>query len=162
MRGCILQVSEEPGLEQTGRCGSRVLVPEDDWASPSICCARTIFLPCQSCICISVTCCSGPAYSSHWLVPPHQFSCSPCYPNLSWTPQIFSQRSGWDLQQLDQPNAGNRLVWLPHSEGNASTCCLRRPSPAASCTSPCSGGVVEELGRGVSSFGFSQLLWYFL
>ena len=59
-----------------------------------------VFLPCQSCICMPITRCSGPAYPSSWLVFPPSIFLLPLLSTLVWNSADFFQHSGWELQQL--------------------------------------------------------------
>lgn len=139
--------------------GSLGLVPEDDWAPASICCERTVFLPCQSCICISVTCCSGPAYSSPWLVFPPSIFLLPLLSKLVLNSRDFFQHPGWELQQLDRLKAVEMgMPWLPRSEGELVALALPRGlSHVGSYTSPYHGGTVAQRSWGWGT----KLFWIY-
>lgn len=72
-----------PEPMQKGLCVAAARVPEDDWASPSICCERKSSFPASLASAYpSPAVLDQPIHHTDWCSP-HQFSCSPCYPNLS-------------------------------------------------------------------------------
>lgn len=105
-----------------------------------------------------------PIHHADWCSP-HQFSCSPCYPNLSRTPQIFPSIQDEGCNSSTRWCCGNRdTVAAPFRGGAENTCSPKKAESSRFLHFPLQwrDSGTEELGGKISKFfGFTQLLWDF-